>query len=163
MLSSAVPLAAFALLVTAIAAPVPKLDTPPSKAKVLLDQMRAGTYRGDGFSFPKLAWDDIPGLLDHAGSSEKLKVFPTNPISSLSMPACTEGVMALWLVEGVRKGGKYPSLNPLLVPVEEGKLQNSPDEVAARAYKTWWFKVKTLPPEKAREVNPLEGTGLRWR
>jgi hypothetical protein len=73
-------------------------------------------------------------------------------------------MMAMWLVEGLRKGAKFPSLNPKLVPAEgKTELPSEPDVVAMRAYRTWWWKVKTMPPEKAREVDPLEGTGLRWR
>jgi len=164
MLPSCVPLAAFALMVTAIAAPLPKLDPPPSNGKVLLDQMRAGTYRQGTDWSPKLGWGDIPELLDRAGSAELLKTYPTNPISSLYIPTCAEGVMVMWLVEGVRQRNGFPSLSPELVPADGSvKATDPPDVVAARAYRTWWWKVKTMPPEKAREVDPLEGTGLRWR
>lgn len=164
MLPPAASLAAFAALVTCVAAPIPTPNPPPGKAKALLDQMRAGTYRQGTDWFPKLGWADVPDLLDRAGSEEPLKAFPTNPISSLAHPHCSEGVMAMWLAEGVRKGGKYPSLNPILVPADPGaKLPDQPDVVAARAYRAWWWMVKTMPQEKAREVNPLDGTGLRWR
>src|SRR6476661_7098397 len=103
MLPSFVPLAAFVLFLVA-AAPVPKVDPPPSNGKVLLDQMRAGTYRQGTDWFPRLEWTDIPDLLDRAGSTEELKTYPTNPISSLSVPSHPEGVVAMWLAEGVRKG-----------------------------------------------------------
>src|SRR4051812_8785091 len=117
MLPSAVPLAAFVMLVLAIA-PVPERSPPPSKAKLLLDQMRAGTYHQGSDWCPKLGWGDFPDLLDRAGSTELLKTSPTNPVSSLYIPTCTEGVMVMWLVEGVRKGTGFPSLNPELVPAE---------------------------------------------
>ena len=32
----------------------------------------------------------------------------------------------------------------------------------ARAYRGWWDGVKQLPPEQARETDPLDGTSFRW-
>src|SRR5688500_5897495 len=114
MLSSCVPLAAFVLLVVTVATPAPVPEQPPSRVKALFDQMRDGKYQREGFDFPKLEWADIPELLAKADSTRLLEAFPRNPISSQYERACPEGVVALWLVEGLRKGGKYPSLNARL-------------------------------------------------
>jgi len=164
MFSSAVPLAAFALLLAAVSTPAPLPEQPPSRVKVMFDQMRNGKYQQEAFNFPKLEWSDIPALLDRAESTTELKTFPTNPISSFHIPTRPEGVVALWLVEGVRKGGKYPSLNPRIHPAGDTAEERATNHKAlAAAYKGWWAKVKQLPPEKARDVNPLEGTKLLWQ
>ncbi len=167
MLSSCIPLAAFALLLLAITTPAPVPDPPPSRVKVMFDAMRDGKYKHDVVGFPDLSWSDIPALLEKAEGTTELKNFPTNPYSSRIEKTCTEGVMALWLVEGLRQGNKYASLNAVLVPAADaervpGKQEEATQALAARAYRVWWAKVKDLPPEKAREVNPLEGTGMRW-
>jgi hypothetical protein len=150
------------------AAPALKPKAPASeKVDKLFAAMRDGTYRqaaSPGFGFPDLGWEDVPALLARAGEERELAAYPTNPISSFGQRGCREGVMALWLVEGVRRGGKFPSLNPLFAgakdtagPTDEEHRQ------ALQAYRDWWGKVKDRSPMTAREVDPLAGSGLRWR
>jgi hypothetical protein len=158
------PLVAFAMLLAAITTPVPA-DPAPTRVKALFDRMHAGTYRDDFLNPPKLEWADIPALLDRAESTRLLEAFPRNPISSQYERAAPEGVVALWLVEGLRKGGRYASLNARLTTAAgeaKGEAFEGNNKAAAKAYRAWWAKVKDLPPAKAREVDPLEGTGLRW-
>lgn len=164
---SAVPLAAFALLLVAVTAPAQVPEPAPNKVKVMFAAMREGQYKHEVVGFPDLSWSDIPALLEKAESTHELKNFPTNPLSSRVEKTCTEGVMALWLVEGLRKGNKYASLNAALVRAEDaervpGKTEEATQALAARAYRSWWTKAKDLPPAKARENNPLEGSGLQW-
>jgi hypothetical protein len=157
-------LVGFSLLAAAAACSAPIPDRPPDRVTVMFDEMRSRKYAQTGFDFPKLEWSDIPALLARADSTKELKTFPTNPISSLHIPNRLEGMVALWLVEGVRKGGKYPSLNPRFLP--EGyttKERGEHQQAVAKAYRAWWAEVKALPPAEARAGDPLAGTGYAWR
>lgn len=142
-----------------------KPDTANDRVENLFRSMRDGSYQqpqGNKW-FPDLRWDDIPALLKTGGSKEKPKRFPINPASSQAeFEAPPEGLVALWLIDGIRKGGKLPSLNVLLQ--KEGKIDRS--EAAQKrvyeAYQRWWKKVEKMPVEDARKARPLDGTGLHW-
>src|SRR4051794_4946826 len=166
MSNAVLPFAALGLLLAAMAiTPITAADPPADRVKPLFESMRDGKYRGD--KFPVLEWADIPALLALADGTDDLKSYLTNPLSSVGPGRCPEGVAALWLVEGLRKGGKYPSLNPRVTGfptpgADRAKEQKAWEKAAAKAYKDWWAKVKDLPPAKAREVDPLADTGLNW-
>jgi hypothetical protein len=118
-------------------------------------------------AFPKLTWEDVPALLELAPSTAPLKNFVVNPLSSRAQLECSEGVMALWLIEGIRKGGRYPSLNPLLrpawaVPGDAVRESEGNRPRASAAYHAWWGKVRSWPRARAAALDPLRGTGLSW-
>jgi hypothetical protein len=132
--------------------------------------MEKGSYRQD-FS-PRGPWrlnaNDIPFLLERANSKRVLKSFPTNPLSSELQGQCSEGMVALWLIEGVRHGSYYPSLNALCLKVKRTKPESTWTEESemnhpqvAKAYKTWWKKYHA-DAATGFKFNPLEGTGLAW-
>jgi hypothetical protein len=131
----------------------------------LFAKMLEGKYGGMGL--PDLAWHDIPALLELGGSKRVLKNFPVNFLSSQSQSECTEGMIALWLVEGIRTGGKeLPSLNPLVTPLKSGEnyqkqSENRHDQVL-EAYQKWWNQVKAIPVEEAKKIDPLAKAGLAW-
>lgn len=145
-----------------------------SSAKVwkLFNAMHEGKF--DQHKFPDLTWDDVPALLELASSRRLPKHCPCAQESSLIAEPWPEGMVALWFVEGIRKGGKgFPSLNPLLgggktrgkaltgeISIERWQAQNH--ETALHAYQAWWKNVQGLPAEKARAIDPLKGTELRW-
>lgn len=157
-------LASFGLLAAAAACSAPLPERPPDRVTVMFEGMRAGKYEQTAFGFPPLEWADVPALLARADSTRELKAFPTNPISSFHIPSRPEGVVALWLVEGLRKGGKYASLNPRLHPEgDSAKEQGEHQRAVAKAYRAWWAGVKGLPQVQARAGDPLAGTGYAWR
>ena len=132
----------------------------------LFASMRDGTYKGE-ITFPDLKWEDIPALLERGNSTVRLKSFPSNWISSYAQDGADEGAVALWLIDGVRHGGKWPSLNPLCLggekpdqKMEETTRRNLP--AAHTAYREWWQKVEKLKPEDAAKIRPLDGTPLYW-
>jgi len=145
-------------------APVPQ---PPreSRVKELFQSMREGKYTEEGF--PNLVLADVPALLELADSTKTLKTFPRTLESSQFEAECSEGMVALWLIEGIRAGGKFPSLNALCFK-EEVKGENwtkaSEDnhKEVAKAYRSWWEKAKALSPEKAMALEPLKDTKLHW-
>jgi hypothetical protein len=153
-------LAALVCPTLAAAAPVPKEKPkdPPRSDRVdrLYAQMREGNY--SGHRFPALGPDDIPALLQMADNTKTLKSFPVNPLSSYIPESTNEGVLALWLVEGIRQGGTYPTLfTPSEADLKDPKVQPA----LAKAYRAWWAQVKDKPDEM-RKVDPLKDTKLNW-
>ena len=118
----------------------------------------------ESFTFPKeLGWGDIPALLDHAKSHVALTLTLVNPLSSQTSRQCTEGMMALWLIEGIRKGGEFGSLNPWCYSLKRPGLETADMQLQVdKAYVAWWKHVKARPVGDAVKVDPLSGTGLRW-
>jgi hypothetical protein len=75
-------------------------------------------------------------------------------------------MVALWLIEGIRAGGKFPSLNALCFHVGENSTDwTKASEMTRRRliviYRIWWEKAK-VDPKSAAKVNPLAGTKLHW-
>lgn len=153
----------------AVAANQPPGD-PEARAEVdtLMASMRDGSWQGR--FFPEVDWRHVDALLDRAESNTPLLRFPINVYSSQSQNSCSEGIMVLWLVEGIRRGapGGYPSLNPLClcddagadVPWEEASEANR--AAAARAYREWWKNAKSEDAAARGEQDPLADTGLSW-
>ena len=147
---------------TLAAAPAVKPKGPPTeRVDTLFAAMKDGTYRHVGF--PALGWEDVPALLARAEEEGPLAAYPSNPISSIAQFSCREGVIALWLVEGIRKGARYPSLNPAFAGSTD-RAGATPEQLktAVRAYRDWWESAKGKP-ERARELNPLSDAGMSWR
>ncbi|MDF1799856.1 MAG: hypothetical protein P1V81_11820 [Planctomycetota bacterium] len=141
--------------------------TSPSDPMVdeLFTQMHRGTYAHRWF--PPLEWGSLDALLQQAGSERVLEHFPTNPLSSQSMTSAPERAVALWLIEGLREQGNFPSLNPILVEVgkpmdpsagTQARLAKS----AAVAYREWRRATADLPRASAAKIDPLADTGLDW-
>lgn len=135
------------------------------RVKKLFEAMQNGNYAE--IEFPKLDLTDVPALLEYADSGKILKSFPRSPFSSQFEATCSEGMVALWLIEGIRQGGKYPSLNSLCFKsgVESKnwtKTSEDNHKEVAKAYRAWWDKAKSLTPEKAKALDPLKDTGLSW-
>lgn len=135
------------------------------RVKKLFETMRDGKYAG--IEFPHLDWGDVPALLDYADSTKTLKTFPRSDLSSQYEPECSEGMVALWLIEGIRTGGRNPSLNVLCFKAggggtNWGKASEGNHKEVAKAYRAWWEKAKSLPHEKARTLDPLKDTNLAW-
>lgn len=164
------PMIVFSLVLTN----APKDDSPDTstvvqieneRVKALFESMRKGFF--NDIEFLRLDLTDVPALLEHADSTQPLETYPTNPLSSQRQQQCTEGMMALWLIEGVRHGGQYPSLNPLCFKngvqgKDWTKASEDNHKEVAQAYRNWWSKAKRLCPYDAKAIDPLKGTDLHW-
>lgn len=119
-------------------------------------------------TFPYLIWEDIPELLKIGNSTIIINKFPINVISSSITSECQLGIIALWMIESIRRcDGKLPlfcSLYPSSNPVLKGHIPDSYDmlTIAYEAYRKWWEDTKTMNRDKATKINPLENTGLKW-
>jgi len=134
----------------------------------MFDSMRAGKLAEIGM--PELKWEDIPTLLKLGQSNRMLKTFPRNSLSSFAQFECSEGIIALWFIEGIRIGAKhfmrYPSLNPMIGPFKSGvnyeETSESHRAQALAAYERWWGRVKAMPPKQAAKIDPLAKSGVDW-
>ena len=148
----------------------PVSDKSANPVSEMLRAMRSETYamRYDVHAFPKLCWTDIPELLTFVESTNALGSFPINGFSSQRVSQCTEGMMALWLTEGIRVGGKFPSQIPecydksIAVPSNALFFARAEQKSLATAYAAWWKKVKDMTREQGCRYDPLDGTALTW-
>jgi hypothetical protein len=138
----------------------------PSSVEKIVSAMRAGTYSEEygRYTFPQLGTNDIAELLVHAGNTNILKSFPVNVVSSIGRMTTSEGMIALWLIEGVRMGGKFPSLIPVCYDRDKKVLHDAlfyaeaDQDAVYKAYLLWWEKTKG----QKKEIDPLDGTALTW-
>jgi hypothetical protein len=138
------------------AEPAKREITPAERVGVLFDAMRSGAYQER--EFPVLGWEHVPALLERAPSRARLKATPVNPLSSQFEPEQPESIVALWLIEGIHKGGRYPSLNPICNGGERGRTQQQ----AVQAYFRWWQEARKVRPSARAARNPFAGTKLSW-
>lgn len=156
-------------------------DGPPTTGS---EKKKGFDLRFFGEGYPKYTWQDIPILVELAQSDKVLtRNIPNLVISSYIQRECREGMVALWLIEGLRrrqaeqtveitvskKNESRPyhlPLNPMCTKkgMKLAQCENSAEihQQALQAYQSWWQQVKDLPPEKAALVYPLEKTDIRW-
>jgi hypothetical protein len=141
-----------------------------SSVSEMFAAIRSGNYteRYDKSTFPKLSWTDISELITYVKSTNVVTSIPVNGISSERTYQCVDGMIALWLIEGIRVGRGFPSLNPVCydksisVPPRSLFYGVAQQKSVARAYITWWQKVRGMTRDKSSRHDPLTGTALSW-
>lgn len=134
------------------------------RVEALFRSMAEGAWRHRWF--PPLEWSDIPALLSHASDRGSMKAFPTSPLGDVRPPAVLSGAIALWLIEGLREEGHWPSLAPVLIELG-GELdvrlatQAQLLDRAQTAYRQW-FEALDAGANEADSASPLAAIGLRW-
>jgi hypothetical protein len=144
--------------------------------KTIFDAMKDGSYQRR-FSekdwqhrggFPETCWEDIPILLRHADSDMPLRCFPyrRNTFGVAMRGLCSEGILALYLIEGVRREGQWP-LRPWCVKNGKKLEEQEADSLtnrkeAAERYRKWWDTVRAMDRPQAAKIDPLTGSSLRW-
>ncbi|MBM3982251.1 MAG: hypothetical protein FJ304_18690 [Planctomycetes bacterium] len=139
--------------------PKPKKAT-SARVDALFGDIRAGTYSGEGF--PKLEWADVPALLELADSPDILQGYPVNPLWSGVPGPAPEGLVALYLIEGVRRGGKFPTLHGVTSRGVDVNKAAAQQKEFAKAYREWWAKAKDAKPADAAKLDPLAGAKRAW-
>jgi len=143
----------------------------------LINTLKINTFKQSTFDISLLVWNDIPKLLAYGGSTLIITNFPRNPLSSYCLKECKLGIIMLWLVEAIRLNeGKssynpfkrYASLNPILSAKGQKTITSENNtleflKISYEAYKKWWSEANLIGKDKAKNINPLAETGLRWR
>jgi hypothetical protein len=150
-----------------------------AQIKTMFDNIRAGTF---GAEAPKLEWQDIPFLLQHADSQAPLKSVPfvTGGFRRGKNNPLTEGMLALYLVETVRVGADNSwNMLPEVHKVTEGPIDqqtaanvcgvagDAPKPFDAQTeltkrYVEWWGRVKDTDRKAAAKDDPLQGAKMYW-
>lgn len=130
---------------------------------------------------PKFDWADIPILLELAQSEKDAKTIPHSLESSYHQQRCREGMIALWLIQGLRRkqvalvrqsqtGDEnrpddhyHLTLNPICWKGQRntdrsGQLQRE----LLGAFREWWRRFGVLPAEQAALFDPLDLTDLKF-
>jgi len=130
------------------------------RVQEVLADVAAGVYRGTHEDRHPLRWEDIPTLLALSDRTDRI-ARPVNSDSTILLTRAEArlevGTIALYLVEGIRRNEKFPTLTIL-----RGKARDEDLPRRAAAYWGWWDAVSKLPRGEARKVDPLRGTGLSW-
>ncbi|MEO1450359.1 MAG: DUF4943 family protein [Bacteroidota bacterium] len=136
------------------------------------------TLKADAWEWaflPKLSWTDIPALLPLGADTNFVHQYPLHPLSRYRPDSTRVGLVALWLIEAIRRQESRKTESARLMPPSRApflgtrrgnpKGYNSPGQVAKAhaAYETWWEKAQadTLVSRAARP-NPLRGSGMSW-
>ena len=139
------------------------------------------SLRANGWKYallPQLTWQDVPALLDAAGDTTLVSNYPTHPTSTYKPKQARVGLVALWMIEAIRKMEMKgtdeaqhivpPSRAPILGTKEGNPTgHNTADQIlrAQQAYRAWYEAVQAAAP--SRRMNemrniPLRGEGMSW-
>lgn len=142
----------------------PTKITGNTKVDSLFDSFRKNEYRAR--SFPDLTLCDVPALLKLGESDRILTTFPRNLISSQFEINCSEGMVALWLIEGIRQGKGFPSLNSLCLGNDPDKDWTTESENNRKAvlasYQQWWKETMAQMTKHVQANDPLAEGNLNW-
>lgn len=128
---------------------------------------------------PQFTWKDVPQLIDLGGDTTLITKYPLNPNSTYRPKHARVGLVALWLVEAIRKSemvGISDELQNLVPPSRAPILgtsqgnpsgKNTADQIlrAQAAYQAWYEAVEAAP--RNRRINemrniPLRNEGMSW-
>lgn len=152
----------------------PNVDEPQKVTKKAESQANETSISSRLLDISILKFKDIPMLLKMAKSKKMQSPCPSNSLSSRHHATCSEGILAMWFIEGVRQGGRYPSLNAILLSTDDlsvdplknekidfqKKSQSHHDE-GLRIYTEWWEEVKS-DEKLMNTIDPLKGSKLVW-
>lgn len=126
---------------------------------------------------PKIAWTDVPILLNQGQDSTFIKNYPRNPRSRYRPDSIRAGLASLWLIEALRKQqikntDEFYSLNPPSRAPVLGTKRGNPSgfnsveqiHMAHEAYSSWWKEMPNDSTERSEALkkNPLSGLGFSW-
>ena len=158
-----------------------KKQTKVDNVDIFIEQLVSNSYEAD--YPPDLEWNDIPKLLEVANSSVIIDRFPRNILSRLYLQDCQVGIVAMWLIDSIRKNhGKRARkawyISPMALLQDEDDREKTRKrgggneyvplnsdkklETAYKAFTGWWENAQNISISKSKRVNPLNGSGLNW-
>ncbi len=158
-----------------------KKQTKVNDVEVFIEQLVSNNYEAD--YPPELKWEDIPKLLAIANSNTVIDRFPRNILSRLYLQDCQVGIVAMWLIDSIRKNhGKRARkawyISPMALLQDQEDRDRSKNrgggneyipvnsdtklETAYQAFNSWWENAQDISPSKSKRVNPMDGSGLNW-
>jgi hypothetical protein len=136
------------------------------------------TLRSDGWEWaflPHMAWEDIPSLLAVGQDSAYVHQYPHHPRTTYQPDSVRVGLVALWLIETIRKSEiKHEEFIHLMPPSRApvlGTRKGNPSgynsisqmNQAWKGYQNWWEAAQdTASRSKSIRSNPLKGLGMSW-
>ena len=123
---------------------------------------------------PQFRSYDIPALLKYSNDFTEVPYFHTNLISSYSPAPLRQGECLLWTIEAIRQTPPtseeliFPSLAPVLILEEapegsDGRLSKADLLKVHQLYLDWWEKKAGKNFQELQNIDPLAGSGYRWR
>lgn len=140
-----------------------------------VQMLKAGEYKtGITDSLPEFRSYDVSSLLQHSNDFREIPKFPVNPVSSYNPQSFRLGECLLWTIEAIRKTPptaeklNFPSLAPALILEEapegtDGRLGITELQEVYSLYEAWWSQKGDKSFAELQAINPLEGSGYRWR
>lgn len=136
---------------------------------------RLKTNQWEWAFLPRLQWGDIPVLMTSAADTNYVKAYPHHPQTRYQPDSVRIGLVALWLVEAIRRQQLRENDFVHLMPPSRAPVlgtrrgnpsgYNSPRQIqiAAEAYQSWWEQlVETGDTTASARKNPLRGKGMSW-
>ncbi len=145
--------------------------------EIFVKQLKKGTYnqyekneKGESLwlKMPEFKKKHIYKLIELAADTTHISNFPINPISSRQPTPGRDFILGetlLWIVDGIIKGVKYPSLDPYIINTslpDKDKFKGiSAKEIlqVQDIYKEWW---KNNKHKNQTTTYPLDNTPYRW-
>ncbi len=168
----------FAFLTSLYGCHVEKFSTENPDVQTFVRLIKSGKYnyyqksetgKNLWLLMPRFSQSDIPALLEFAKDTCHIMEFPVNPLSSRTpLPEGRRYFILseclLWVVEGIRLGASYGSLDPYMITFTSPGTFRSLTTIeileVRELYAKWWKAVLELGGNQLQ--GPLEGSGFRW-
>lgn len=132
--------------------------------------LKGGNYfEKVGYELPDFSEKHIAGLLSYLMDTTHLDQFPTNPLSSKYTNPKVLNECLFWIIDGIRFGTKYPSLEPCLIDTSTYSSVTGYTRVSGKKlieistlYINWYNEYTKNPTEARKKKNLFQNTPYKW-
>ena len=110
---------------------------------------------------PPFNKNHIDALLRHASDEQLVSKYPRPPYSSYYAGPIEVGFVLLYAIESIRQQRDWPFLGVRIYDIENLERTVSLSEVLP-LYQAWWAAHRGKSATQLGQLDPLEGTDLRW-
>jgi hypothetical protein len=123
----------------------------------------SSTFDNLDYALPDFSDKDIGNLMKYIRDTTEVRVFPTNPISSLYTSPKILNECVMWTIEGIRLKKKYASLQPMLLETSSpfNRLTKIQLIDLAVKYEEWHDEYQKNPSDAVRTKVILDSK-YRW-